>query len=120
MSQETLKHFRYEIALGVAIPMPKPVINYYPHNQYSVQQYLHTLCKEHAGSLGKRDGKWAFGEDASSDVKLFNYPEVLQIFDFAEQMGVIDPQSPGEPAEGAFVTYKLSEKYQERFNKFAE
>lgn len=124
MNIETFKHFKYEIALGAEIPMPKPAINYYPHDQYTVQQYLHTLCKLHVGSLGKRGGKWAFGDDAPDDARLSSRPEIISVFDFAEKMGIIEPApSEGGPAADdpeAFIPYKLSQKYWDSFDKFAK
>ncbi len=120
MPEELYKYFKYEIALGQAVPMPKPPINYFPNKQYSVQQFLHALCKEHVGSLGKRGGIWEFGEDAPKDAKLSSRSDVTQIFDFAEKMGIIEPESDAASATGdVFVPYRLSQAYQEKFDKFA-
>ena len=116
MAEETFKHFRYEIALGAPIPIPKPKIDYYSGQQYSLQQFLHTLCKENIGSLGKREGKWSFGEDAPKRAALHSRADITQLFDFAEQMGIIEPDSS---AAGDFIPYKLSEKYWEKFDKFS-
>jgi len=119
MPEETYKHFKYEIALGEPFPMPKPPINYYPNMQYSVQQFLHTLCKKHVGSLGKRGGKWEFGEDAPKDARLGNRPDIIQIFDYAEKMGVIVPDSGADTASPeSFIPYKLADAYQTKFDKF--
>ena len=122
MSIETFKHFKYEIALGAPLPMPKPVINFYPHNQYSVQQYLHTLCKEHIGSLGKRNGRWEFGPEVPEDVRLGARPDIIEVFDFAERMGIIEPKSSGQPTaipdDNAFIVYQLSKAYWKSFDKF--
>lgn len=120
MAEETYKHFKYEIALGEPFPMPKPPVNYYQNEQYSVQQFLRALCKLNVGSLGKRGGKWAFGEDAPLDAKLSSRPDITQIFDFAEKMGIIEPESEQSAAgEETFVPYKLSQAYWEKFDKFA-
>jgi hypothetical protein len=119
MAIETYRHFRYEIALGAAIPMPKPGFDYYPHDQYSLQRYLHTLCKKHVGSLGKREGKWSFGDDAPEGVRLSTNMEFMELLDFAEKMGIIVP-SESEGGGGDFTPYKLSDTYWERFEKFAD
>lgn len=131
MVTETYRHFKYEIALGAEIPMPKPPIDYYEKEQFSVQQYLHTLCKVHVGSLGKIEGKWAFGPDAPKSAKLGSRPDITQIFDYAEKMGIIEaapgenlPPAEGEeaPSEGAgpFTPYKLSQGYWTAFDRFAQ
>jgi len=118
MAIETIQHFRYEIALGSPIPFPEPKLDYYPHDQFCVQQFLRALCKEKVGSLGKQGGKWAFGPDAPASVKLSSRPDIRQVFDFAEQLGIIVPDSAsGDGAEG-FVPYKLAESYWEKFDKF--
>jgi len=123
MQAETFKHFKYEIALGVAIPMPKPELNYYPKKQYSVQQFLHALCKEHVGSLGKRGGKWEFGPDAPHEARLSSREDITQVFDFAEKMGIIEPETtpPSQPDENGevFIPYRLSKAYWSRFDSFA-
>lgn len=124
MSIETFKHFKYEIALGVPFPMPKPVMNFFPNNQYSVQQYLHTLCKEHVGSLGKRNGAWEFGPDVPEDVRLSTRPDIIEVFDFAERMGIIEPKPPDQPSdmsgEDAFIVYQISKLYWNSFDRFAQ
>ncbi len=121
MYTETYKHFKYEIALDQAIPMPKPALDYFTNYQYSVQQYLYALCKMHVGSLGKKEGKWSFGEDAPPTVKLASRPEIVQIFEFAEKMGVIEPASSESPAgEGQFIPYKLTQAYWDKFDKYAQ
>ncbi len=116
MSDETYKHFRYEIALGAVIPVPKPKVNYYSGQQYSLQQFLFTLCKENIGSLGKRNGKWTFGEDAPKDAALHSRSDLTQLFDFAEKMGIIEADAPNND----FTPYKLSQTYWGKFDKFAE
>ena len=122
MDLETFKHFKYEIALGAAVPMPEPRIDYYPHSQFSVQQFLHTVCKAHIGSLGKRDGQWVFGEDAPAGARLSSRPDITQLLDYAENMGIIEPKpadgTSGSPEPGAFVAYQLSRSYWEKFDKF--
>ncbi len=121
MDVETFKHFKYEMALGAAIPMPEPKIDYYPHSQFSVQQFLHTLCKENVGSLGKRGGKWEFGEDAAG-VRLSPRTDITQLLDYAEELGIIGPSSPdGAPADqgpDVFIPYQLSKAYWDKFDKF--
>lgn len=120
MSSEALRHFRYEIALGASIPMPKPAYDYFPNSQYSFQQFLHALCKENVGALGKKEGRWSFGPDAPDSVRLASKPEVTELLDMSAELEIIVPASP-EGGEGGsdFVPYKLSEKYQTKFDKFA-
>ena len=123
MYVETFKHFKYEIALGKAIPMPKPTIDYYPNYQYSVQLFLHALCKTHVGSLGKIEGKWSFGENAPKEVRLSARFDIIQIFDYAEKMGIIEPKpsdSGLDREEAAFIPYQLSKAYWDRFDKYAQ
>jgi hypothetical protein len=119
----TFKSFKYELALGAAIEMPKPKLDFFPNEQYSVQQYLHTLCKANIGSLGKKGAKWAFAGPDSEKVKLSTRPDVTEIFDYAEQLKIIVPkpdQSPSaEEGEEPLVVYQLSEAYWDRFDKFA-
>ena len=121
MDTATFKHFKYEIALGAAVPMPKPAIDFFPHCQYSVQQFLFTLCKENIGALGKKDGKWAFGEKFEPKVQVTKRHDIVQILDFAEQLKIIEPEQ-GSGAEsgasGSFIPYKLSEAYWDKFDKF--
>ncbi|MEZ5360001.1 MAG: hypothetical protein R3F48_14390 [Candidatus Zixiibacteriota bacterium] len=121
---ETYKHFRYEIALGAEIPMPKPPIDYFPHDQFTVQQYLHTLCKVNVGSLGKVDGKWALGKDCPSHVRLSTRPDIIQVFDFAEKKGILIPApEEGQKIEGlpeGFVVYQLSKEYWDKFDGFTQ
>lgn len=121
MNVETFKYFKYEIALNQPIPMPKPPIDYYVNDQYTVQQFLRILCKVHVGSLGKKDNKWCFGEDAPHDAKLGSRPDITQMFDFAEKLGIIvQSQAEGESGEGAFIPYKLSDAYWDKFDKYAQ
>lgn len=102
--------------------MPEPKIDYYPHNQFSVQQFLHTLCKQHVGSLGKKNGVWELDQDAPASARLSARQDLVEILDYAEQLGIIVPAPPGgasaDQADGAFTPYKLSEAYWERFDKF--
>ena len=122
MADETLKHFRYEIALGAAIPMPKPPLDYYPQAQYSVQQFLLMLCKEQIGALGKKGKTWSFGPEAPDSVRLSSRPDIMELLDYAEEIRIIEPK-PGAEAgsgdEGAFVPYQLSQAYWDKFGKFA-
>jgi hypothetical protein len=122
MDVETFKHFKYEIALGAAIPMPEPKIDYYSHCQFSVQQFLHTLCKEHIGSLGKRKGEWQFGEDAPASARLSSRSDITQLLDYAEELGVIEPKPPegteADQSADIFVPYQLSKAYWDKFEKF--
>ena len=115
MSVETYSHFRYEIALGAEYPMPKPLIDYYDQEQFTLQQYLHTLCKANIGALGKRGKEWSFGDDAPESVKMYKYPEFVELLNYAERMGLIVPADP----QGEFTPYKLSESYWEKFDSFA-
>jgi hypothetical protein len=123
MNIEAFKCFKYEIALGIAIEMPKPPIDYYPNKQFTIQQFLYTLCKEHIGSLGKKDGKWEFGEDASDRARLSSRSDITEIFDYAQKLGFIEEipadQEPKERGEGVFVPYQLSKSSWEKFDKFA-
>jgi hypothetical protein len=122
MDTETFKHFKYEIALGAAIPMPEPKIDYHPHSQFSVQQFLHTVCKQHIGSLGKRGTEWEFGEDAPAGVRLGSRPDIVQLLDYAEELGIIEPQHSDAVSNGTetgvFVPYQLSKAYWDKFDKF--
>ncbi len=122
MDIETFKHFKYEIALGSPIPMPEPRIDYYPHSQFSVQQFLHALCKAHIGSLGKRGGRWAFGDDAPPGVRLSSRSDITQLLDYAEELGIIEPKPADGAVEvtdtGAFVTYQLSKSYWDKLDRF--
>ncbi len=124
MSFETFKHFRYEIALDQPIEMPKPAIDYYPQEQYSVQQYLHILCKVNIGSLGRIDDKWALGEDAPASVKLSTRPDITQIFDFALRKEILEEIPLEEHTENqktrGFTPYRLSKVYWEKFDKYAQ
>lgn len=121
---ETYQSFKYEIVLGEPLEMPKPPIDYYKSKQYTVQQFLHSLCKEHIGSLGKKDGRWVFGPDAPSTAKLGPRSDITQLFDYSEKMGIIKPAAPEDvsdelKAEGV-TAYKLSQSYMTKFDKFAE
>ena len=110
------KYFKYELALGTALPMPSPKLDVFPESQYSVQQFLHAVCKENEGSLGKKEGKWCFGDEVQPKVNLSPRTDITQILDFSEQLGVIEP---GTPTEGGFTPYKLSQKYWDKFDKYA-
>lgn len=116
MSSEALRHFRYEIALGAAIPMPKPPYDYFPNSQFCLQQFLHALCKENVGTLGKKEGRWSFGPEAPESVRLASKSEVVEYLNLAAELGIIEPA----PSEGGdFTPYKLSERYWTKFDKFA-
>lgn len=122
MVDTTFKYFKYEIVLDNPIPMPKPEIEFFQHHQYSVQQYLHTLCKVHIGVLGKKDGKWEFGgDDSTPTVPLGPRPDIIQIFDHAEQLGIIAPVEGVENADqpGTFIPYQLTKAFWTRFDKYA-
>jgi len=121
MADTSLKYFKYEIALDNAIPMPKPEIDFFPHDQYTVQQYLYTLCKANIGALGKRDGKWEFGEAPFPKVSLSSRSDIVQIFKFAEELGIIVPAEGVENADqpGTFIPYQLSKAYWTKFDKYA-
>ena len=102
--------------------MPKPPIDFYPNEQYSVQQYLRMICKVKVGSLGKRDGRWEFGGEVPEGVKLSSRPDIMQIFDFAAELKIIEPKpaegsDPNQP--GVFIPYQLSQSYWDRFDKFS-
>ncbi|MCB2230227.1 hypothetical protein KQH82_05890 [bacterium] len=122
MEVESLKYFKYEIAVGAAVPMPKPKSDAYPNNQNSVQEYLLTLCKEHIGSLGKIEKEWVFNEAVVGEkVRLDNRSDIRRIFDFAEELGMIvaAPDQSGDGWPEGFMAYKLSETYWTKFDKFA-
>ena len=122
MAEMSFKYFKYEMALGNAIPMPEPKIDFFPNRQYSFQQYLHTLCKENEGALGKQGGKWAFGPKYEPTVKLSTRADFTELLDFAEQLGVLEAAASEETqtvGEEPFVPYRLSEAYRNRFDKFA-
>jgi len=121
MGIRDFKFFKYEITLGSEVPMPKPPIDFYPQQQFTVQQYLYTLCKENVGALGKKDGKWAFGEGCDPLVKIHSRTDIIQIFDYSEKLGIIipDPEAGGDAGNPeSFIPYKLSESYWSKFDKF--
>lgn len=119
----TLKYFEYELTLGAEIPMPKPKINFLTGYQYSVQQFLFGLCKEHIGSLGKVEGKWEIRGDNREVIRLGPRPELVQIFDWTEELHIIEvvPEEaiPAEAKEAGFTPYRLTKDYWARFDKFA-
>jgi hypothetical protein len=121
MDRETLMYFKYEFALGRGIPMPKPKLDVFPHSQHTVQQFLHEVCKENVGALGKRNGEWEFGGEAGEEVHLRTRPEIIQILDVAEELGIIEPKSgeASQEGEGGFIPYQLSEMYWNKFDEFA-
>ena len=120
MVREEFKFFKYELALGTPIPMPKPKIDVFPNDQNTVQQFLHAACKVNAGSLGKKDGKWAFSSDVGGDVKLSTRPDITQIFDFAQELGVIEPMPTSDSSgDSTFTPFQLSKSYWDKFDKFA-
>jgi hypothetical protein len=122
MEVESLKYFKYEIAVGAAVPVPKPKSDAYPNNQNSVQEFLYTLCKENIGALGKVEKEWVFNEAVVGEkVRLDNRPDLRRIFDFAEELKMIEP-APDQSGEGwpeGFCAYKLSDTYWTKFDKFA-
>ncbi|MBN1211208.1 MAG: hypothetical protein JXA92_01405 [candidate division Zixibacteria bacterium] len=123
MTKEIQRYFKYELALGAAIPMPKQKIDVYPNDQDSVQQFLHALCKAHIGSLGKRDGSWAFGGELAHKVKLSSRPDIVEIFETVEELGIIEKAAPDQVVvkdeDASFIPYQLSKSYWEKFDKFA-
>lgn len=122
MTKEILRYFKYEIALGAAIPMPKQKIDVHPNDQNSVQQFLHALCKAHIGSLGKKDGSWAFGGELAHKAKLSSRPDIVEIFDTVEELGIIEKATPEnvvvKDEDTSFVPYQLSQAFWEKFDKF--
>ncbi|MCK5126961.1 MAG: hypothetical protein KAR42_11960 [candidate division Zixibacteria bacterium] len=104
--------------------MPKPPIDFYPHDQFTVQQYLHTICKVNVGALGKIDGKWTFGKDCSPAVRLSSRSDISQVFDFAEKKGIlVEAPQEAQSLEGlpeGFVVYQLSQEYWDKLDKFAQ
>ena len=73
--------------------------------------------------LGKREGKWGFGGEYKDKVKLHTRSDITEILDFVEELGIIEP-APGEggeivQGEEGFTPYKLTDKYVEKFAKFA-
>lgn len=119
MDTEYFKYFKYEIALNQPVPMPKPKMDWYPHSQFSVQQFLFMVCKENIGALGKKDGKWVPGEEEYKDIKLGSRQDVTDIFDATEKLGIIVPKPDAQQGEGVFVPYQLSETYWDKFNEHA-
>lgn len=117
MDSETYNHFRYEIALGADIPMPKPKLDVFPQSQFSLQQFLLTVCKQQIGALGKREGRWSFGGDAAY-VKLSSRTDITQLLDFAEKLGIVEPADPGDDPD--YIPFKLSKAYWTRFDKYGE
>lgn len=123
MTKEILRYFKYELALGAAIPMPKQKIDVFPNDQDSVQQYLYILCKAHIGSMGKKEGSWAFGGEFANKVRLSSRPDIVEIFDAVEELGIIEKASPENVTvksdDEAFIPYQLSKAYWEKFDKYA-
>ena len=123
MSKELVKYFKYEIALDSAISMPKPKIDIYANDQDNVQQFLHALCKTHIGSLGKNEGSWEFGGELAHKVRLSSRPDIVDIFDIVEELGIIEKASADnitvKDEREAFIPYQLSQGYWTKFDKFA-
>ena len=123
MSKELVKYFKYEIALDSAIPMPKPKIDIYTNDQDNVQQFLHALCKTHIGSLGKNEGSWEFGGELAHKVRMSSRPDIVDIFDIVEELGIIEKASAEnitvKDERETFVPYQLSKAYWTKFDKFA-
>ncbi len=123
MATMTLKYFEYELTLGAEIPMPKPKVNFLTGHQYSVQQYLLALCKEHVGSLGKVEGKWEIRGDERAAIRLGPRPDLVQIFSWTEDLKIIEPvpdeEVPDEVKEVGFTPYRLTKGYWTSFDKFA-
>jgi len=121
MDTKTLKYLRYEIALGSAIPMPPPEIDYFKGKQHSLQQYLFILCKKNVGCLGKKDGRWEFGDEAHGRAKASSRPDIAELFDAVAELGIIVPKPPdgtAADAEGILIPYGLSDSYAEKFDSF--
>ena len=122
MDTKTLKYLKYEIALNSPIPMPQPEIDYFKGKQHSVQQFLYMLCKKNVGSLGKKDGRWEFGDEAHGKGKASSRPDITEFFDAFVELGIIVPKPPdgtAADADGVFIPYELTESYAERFAKLA-
>ena len=119
MEKEFVKYLKYEIALNQPIPMPKPQMDWYPHSQFSLQQFLYMVCKENIGALGKKDGKWVPGEEEYKNIKLSSRSDVTDLFDVAEHLGIIVPKPDSPQGEGVFIPYQLSEAYWDKFNDHA-
>ncbi len=123
MTQETYQHFRYEIALGAVIPMPRPKLEYFPMKQYSFQQFLHTICKTQLGSLGKKGDRWELGPDAPPEAALNSRPDITVLLDYSEKIGILIPSLNGQTfikEDDIYTVYQLSPSYWERFDKFDE
>ena len=124
MAKETFRYFKYEIALGSPIPVPKPKLDVYPDYQNSVQQFLHRTCKQKVGTLGKRDGKWDFGGELFGKARLSSRRDITELLDYAVELGILEPapaeSSASDTGGGEFVAYQLSKAYWDRFDKFQE
>jgi hypothetical protein len=118
MDTKGLKFFKYEIALGSAMPMPKPALDLFPYEQNSVQQFLYTVGKKQIGALYKQDGKWHLREEGKDSYLLTKRPDICEILDYAAELSIIvasdSPEPPGTP-----VSFKLSERYWTKFDQYA-
>jgi len=118
MDIATFKSFKYEIALGNEVPLPEPKLDRFPHDQYSLQQFLRAACKEHVGALGKTGTKWYLINEKEEPVSLSKRADISLLLDFAVQMGIIEPKT-ADAGSDVFVPYQLSQAFWEKFDKFS-
>ena len=104
MDNKGLKFFKYEIALGSAMPMPKPALDLFQYEQNSVQQFLYTVGKKHVGALTKKGGKWHLKEEGKEEFLLTKRPDICEILDYAAELGILTAQGEG----GEETIFKLS------------
>lgn len=115
MDNKGLKFFKYEIALGSSMPMPKPALDLFQYEQNSVQQFLYTVGKKHVGALFKKEGKWYLKEEGKDEFLLAKRPDICEILDYATELGILSPQGEGSES----TPFKLSERYWEKFDQYA-
>lgn len=118
MDTKGLKFFKYEIALGSAMPMPKPALDLFPYEQNSVQQFLYTVGKKQVGALFMKERKWHLKEEGKDEFLLSKRPDISEILDYATELGILVAAETTDSPETP-VTYKLSERYWDKFNKYA-
>lgn len=117
MDTKGLKFFKYEIALGSAMPMPKPPLELFPYEQNSVQQFLYTVGKKQIGALYKEDRKWHLKEEGKEPYLLTKRPDICEILDFAAELNILIAAPADNP--DAPVAYKLSDRYWTKFDQYA-
>jgi len=118
MDTKGLKFFKYEIALGSAMPMPKPALDLFQYEQNSVQQFLYTVGKKQVGALFKKDRKWHLKEEGKDEYLLSKRPDICEMLDYAAELGILIPTETSDSPETP-ITFKLSDRYWSKFDQYA-